>query len=252
MKKILFITAFILILLIFVLCGCQDVKTTAPETTDSHDIGTVPSDLTSDTAAVTNDPSIKEPDDIVSDPPAPGPRFTSGEDYEKLKGMLAHTDGELEDPDLELAIYLDSYLSYVKGDTTRERIETLLAAVRTISPYLPRLPDSMLTFASLELFSDIRYGSLVYQVNGGGRYLISLVPEARITIDTAEQKPVCQDQKIGEYQFDLYEYTHVGGKLFWFGSFRMGDYTVEIMADPPTKQEQLDFSKFYFVNNETD
>ena len=35
MKKILFITAFTLILLIFVLCGCQETKTTAPESTST-------------------------------------------------------------------------------------------------------------------------------------------------------------------------------------------------------------------------
>ena len=168
--------------------------------------------------------------------------FTSEEAYTSVKNSLLLSDQELE------ALDLTQYIDGVSGSTNRERVEWLVAFVEKISPYIPRVDETLLQYAGLTIYPQEEYFSLIYQQKNGVRYLIDYKVKDYARVDFSDQTPIAAKQVIGQYEFDLYEYLHMDTVPYWLGYFEIGSYTVEVMIDPPESKDDLILSSFYFVS----
>ena len=176
-------------------------------------------------------------------PSSPRPMivFRSREEYMTVKNLLLLSDKELD------TLNLEQYISGVSGSTNRERVEWLIAFVEKISPCIPRVDETLLQYGGLTIYPQEKYFYLIYQQTNGVRYLIDYKVKDYARVDFSNQTPIATKQAIGQYEFDLYEYFHMGKTPYWLGYFELEEYTVEVMIDPPESKDALILSSFYIV-----
>ena len=190
MKKILFITAFILILLIFVLCGCRDVETTVPESTPSPVSSTAP--------------TVPEPPSDETPPHKESPLaldWYSEEDYRAFREATALSDEELTS-------FLDREGYAREGIVSRTEFEKIIAYMDKMSPYFIKVhPSAGKVEEYFSLILETGYIDFFYKIDERVyRYVYAPSKAGLIPEDESEKNKDKEKASfvLGEKEFKLY------------------------------------------------
>ena len=209
MKKRIIILS--LMILLFFSVGCQDVKTTAPESTPS------PVSITA--------PTVPEPPSDETPPHKESPlalHWYSGKDYRAFREATALSDEEL-------ISFLDREGYAREGIVSRTEFEKIIAYMDKMSPYFFKVhPSVEKVEGHFSLYLDDGNIDLVYGIEGR-MYRFQYFPKSNHNSSVETHPEETMSFVFGERTVELYVSTReTNGAVapFYYGSYEQGNYIV--------------------------